>query len=68
VEGLPSLVQASNARTRGYRFTRNLIAIINLIHGKLPSHQPASSSEDPHSLPRASRSIGHPPVTDALTP
>jgi transposase len=40
LEGLSSLVQAAKARARGYRSTRNLIAIIYLMHGKLPLHQP----------------------------
>ena len=37
LEGLSSLVQAAKARARGYRSTRNLIAIIYLMHGKLSS-------------------------------
>jgi transposase len=40
LEGLSSLVQAAKARARGYRSTRNLIAMIYLMHGKLPLHQP----------------------------
>lgn len=40
LEGLSSLVQATKARARGYRSTRNLIAMIYLIHGKLPDYQP----------------------------
>lgn len=35
LEGLNSLIQAAKARARGYRTTRNLIAIIYLIGGKL---------------------------------
>jgi len=40
LEGLSSLVQVAKTRARGYRSTRNLIAMIYLIHGKLPLHQP----------------------------
>jgi transposase len=40
LEGLSSLVQAAKARARGYRSTRNLTAMIYLMHGKLPLHQP----------------------------
>jgi transposase len=40
LEGLSSLVQAAKARARGYRSTRNLIAMIYLMHGKLPLNQP----------------------------
>ena len=40
LEGLSSLVQAAKACARGYRSTRNLMAIIYLMHGKLPLHQP----------------------------
>ena len=35
IEGINSLVQAAKAKARGYRSTRNLIAIIYLIAGKL---------------------------------
>jgi len=35
LEGFNSLVQAAKARARGYRTTRNLIAMIYLIGGKL---------------------------------
>ena len=40
LEGLSSLVQATKARARGYRSTRNLAAMIYLMHGKLPHIQP----------------------------
>lgn len=40
LEGLSSLVQAAKARARGYRSTKNLTAMIYLMHGKLPLHQP----------------------------
>lgn len=40
LEGLSSLVQAAKARARGYRSTRNLTAMIYLMHGKLPLTQP----------------------------
>jgi len=40
LEGLSSLVQAAKARARGYRSTRNLIAMIYLMHGKLPLDSP----------------------------
>jgi transposase len=40
LEGLSSLVQAAKARARGYRSTRNLIAMIYLMHGRLPNLQP----------------------------
>lgn len=35
IEGISSLVQAANAKARGYRSTRNLKAIIYMIAGKL---------------------------------
>jgi transposase len=35
LEGMSSLVQATKARARGYRSTRNLIAMIYLMNGKL---------------------------------
>lgn len=34
LEGITSLVQAAQARARGYRTTRNLIAMIYMIAGK----------------------------------
>jgi len=40
LEGLSSLVQATKARARGFRSTRNLTAMIYLMHGKLPDLQP----------------------------
>lgn len=40
LEGLSSLVQAAKARARGYRSTRNLTAMIYLMHGKLPIQKP----------------------------
>ena len=40
LEGLSSLVQATKARARGYRSTKNLTAMIYLMHGKLPLSQP----------------------------
>jgi len=36
MEGINSLVQAAKAEARGYRATRNLIAMVDLIAGKLP--------------------------------
>jgi len=38
LEGLSSLVQAAEARARGSRSTRNPIAMIYVMHGKLPLH------------------------------
>jgi transposase len=35
LEGINSLVQAAKRRARGYRTTRNLIAMVYLIAGKL---------------------------------
>jgi len=40
LEGLSSLIQATKAHARGYRSARNLIAMIYLIHGKLPLPKP----------------------------
>jgi len=40
LEGLSSLVQAGKARARGFRSTRNLTAMIYLMHGKLRHLQP----------------------------
>jgi transposase len=40
LEGLSSLVQATKARARGFRSTRNFVAMIYLMHGKLPNLQP----------------------------
>lgn len=40
LEGLSSLVQAAKARARGYRSTKNLTAMIYLMHGKPPLSQP----------------------------
>jgi transposase len=40
LEGINSLVQAAKAKARGYRSTRNLIAIIYLIVGKLELRLP----------------------------
>jgi len=37
LEGLSSLVQATKARARGFRSTRNLTAMIYLMHGKPPN-------------------------------
>jgi len=36
MEGINSLIQAAKAKARGYRSTRNLIAMVYLIAGKLP--------------------------------
>src|SRR5690606_10540091 len=36
MEGINSLIQAAKAKARGYRSTRNLIAIVYLIAGRLP--------------------------------
>ena len=47
LEGLSSLVQATKARARGYRSTTKLTAMIYLMHGKLPLHQPIGDSEEP---------------------
>jgi transposase len=41
IEGINSLVQAAKAKARGYRTTRNLIAIVYLIAGKLDMQLPA---------------------------
>jgi transposase len=35
IEGINSLVQAAKAKARGYRSTRNLVAIVYLLAGKL---------------------------------
>jgi len=41
LEGLNSLIQAAKRRARGYRSTRNYIAMIHLVAGKLnPGPQP----------------------------
>jgi len=40
LEGLYSRVQAAKACARGYRSTKNLTAMIYLMHGKLPLSQP----------------------------
>jgi len=40
LEGINSLIQASKARARGYRTTKNLIAMIYLIGGKLDFNLP----------------------------
>jgi transposase len=40
LEGLSSPVQAAKARARGYRSSRNLIAMIYLMNGKLPLRSP----------------------------
>ena len=40
LEGLSSLIQATKARARGFRSTRNLTAMIYLMHGRLPNIQP----------------------------
>jgi transposase len=36
IEGINSLIQAAKAKARGYRSTRNLIAVVYLIAGRLP--------------------------------
>ena len=41
IEGINSLVQAAKAKARGYRSTRNLIAIVYLLAGKLDLALPA---------------------------
>ena len=41
IEGINSLVQAAKAKARGYRSTRNLIAIVYLLAGKLDVRLPA---------------------------
>ena len=41
IEGINSLVQAAKAKARGYRSTRNLIAIVYLLAGKLDLRLPA---------------------------
>ena len=41
IEGINSLVQAAKAKPRGYRSTRNLIAIVYLLAGKLDPGLPA---------------------------
>jgi len=40
LEGINSLIQAAKAKARGYRSTRNLIAIVYLIAGKLDFNLP----------------------------
>lgn len=40
LEGINSLVQAARARARGYRSTRNFVAMVYLIAGKLQLHSP----------------------------
>jgi transposase len=40
LEGLSPLVQATKALARGYRSTRNLTAVIYLMHGKLSIQKP----------------------------
>ena len=40
IEGINSLVQAAKAKARGYRSSRNLIAIVYLITGKLDLRLP----------------------------
>ncbi|HEY1933814.1 MAG TPA: transposase, partial [Acetobacteraceae bacterium] len=41
IEGINSLVQAAKAKARGYRSSRNLIAIVYLLAGKLDLRLPA---------------------------
>ena len=41
IEGINSLVQAAKAKARGYRTTRNLIAMVYPIAGKLDMQLPA---------------------------
>ena len=41
IEGVNSLVQAAKAKARGYRSTRNLEAIVDLLAGKLDLRLPA---------------------------
>jgi len=41
IEGINSLVQAAKAKARGYRSTRNLIAMVYLLAGKLDLQLPA---------------------------
>jgi transposase len=41
IEGINSVVQAAKAKARGYRTTRNLIAMVYLIAGKLDMQLPA---------------------------
>jgi transposase len=43
IEGINSLVQATKAKARGYRSTRNLKAMIYLIAGKLDMQSPAQA-------------------------
>jgi hypothetical protein len=47
LEGINSLVRAAKRRARGYRNKRNLIAMIYLIAGRLDSHPPTPTSEEP---------------------
>ena len=49
MEAVNSLVQATKAKARGYRFIRNLKAIIYLTAGKLELTSPTSVSEEPSS-------------------
>jgi len=46
LQGRSSLVQATQSRAGGFRSTRNLVAMINLMHGKLPNSQPTETSEE----------------------
>jgi len=47
LEGINSLVQAAKAKTRGYRTTRNLIAMAYLLAGKLDFDLLTRNSEEP---------------------
>jgi hypothetical protein len=47
LEGINSLIQAAKARARGYRTTRNLIAMIYLIGGNIKFGLPTQNSEEP---------------------
>ena len=57
LEGLNSLIQAAKRRARGYRSTRNYIAMIHLTAGKLD----IGRSAPPESSPSWWRGYGHAP-------
>ena len=57
LEGINSLIQAAKARARGYRTTKNLIAMIYLIGGNLKFGLPTWNSEEPFFCAGQKRSI-----------
>ncbi len=50
LEGLNSLVQSAKSKARGYRSTRNLIAMIYLVGGRLQFGLPTWNSEEPNKI------------------